>query len=255
MDYKERGLKISEAKRMSLAEFVQRASIKHNNQYNYQKVIYTNAHTKVIITCPIHGDWEQKPLVHLANGCGCPACGNIMKGIKKKEAAYKKFLLFANKKHNNKYRYIDESFNGITDKMTIICPTHGSFQQSPDVHKRAGCQRCGSGPVSEQSQKWLDSLNVCKEHREIWLTFPARRIKVDAFNPITNTVYEYWGDYWHGNPKVYNLDCINKNNKRKFRELYEETLERIELIRSVGYNLVQVWENEWLYPAKDDSSS
>lgn len=47
----------------------------HNNFYIYDKVIYKNAHDKVIITCPIHGDFEQSPNAHL-RGQGCPKCSS-----------------------------------------------------------------------------------------------------------------------------------------------------------------------------------
>ena len=254
MDFKERGKRIAEAKRMPTAEFIRRANLIHNNQYNYDKVNYVNAHTKVTIICPIHGEWNQKPIGHINDSNGCPVCGNLRKGIKKKENSYQKFLVFANKKHQGKYTYVTESFTGITEKMTIVCPVHGEFYQSPDVHKRAGCQRCGSGPVSESSQQWLDSINIPKEQREVWLEIKNKRIKVDAFDPNTNTVYEYWGDYWHGNPRTYNLKKINSNNKMKFKDLYNQTLERINLIESSGYKLVQIWEDEWLATVNNSST-
>ena len=34
--------------------------------------------TKVIIGCPIHGDFEQTPTCHL-QGQGCPECGKLQK--------------------------------------------------------------------------------------------------------------------------------------------------------------------------------
>ena len=53
--------------------FVLSAQKKHNNFYSYDKFEYINSHTKSIITCPIHGDFEQSPTNHL-NGNGCPKC-------------------------------------------------------------------------------------------------------------------------------------------------------------------------------------
>ena len=57
----------------TLKEFIQKANIKHNSFYNYSKVEYINSYTKVVITCPIHGDFEQEPNRHL-QGAGCPSC-------------------------------------------------------------------------------------------------------------------------------------------------------------------------------------
>lgn len=47
----------------------------HKGFYTYDKVNYKNSHSKVIITCPIHGDFEQSPNAHL-RGQGCPKCSN-----------------------------------------------------------------------------------------------------------------------------------------------------------------------------------
>jgi hypothetical protein len=45
-------------KKLTKEEFIQRALLIHNNKYLYDKVNYINTQTKVIITCPIHGDFE-----------------------------------------------------------------------------------------------------------------------------------------------------------------------------------------------------
>jgi very-short-patch-repair endonuclease len=53
--------------------FIKESILIHNNYYDYSKVEYINSNTKVIIKCPIHGYFQQKPREHL-NKCGCPAC-------------------------------------------------------------------------------------------------------------------------------------------------------------------------------------
>ena len=247
--YKLRGIKIAESKRMPLVDFVNRSNAIHNNKYDYRHVEYVNAHTHIRIICPLHGEFLQTPMQH-TKGSGCNTCGNVQKGLSKKKTSYAKFIEFAKIYHNNKYTYIDNSFIGITTSMKIICPAHGEFFQSPDVHKRAGCQRCGSGPISESSQQWLDSLGVSIDKREKWLTINNKRIKVDAFDPNTNTVFEYWGNYWHGNPRIYSPETLNSNNKKPFGDLYKDTTERICLIKVHGYNLIDIWEDEWLKACK-----
>lgn len=58
----------------SSAKFIEIANEKHSNLYTYEKVNYINAETKVLITCPIDGDFTQTPKSHLS-GRGCPKCG------------------------------------------------------------------------------------------------------------------------------------------------------------------------------------
>lgn len=54
-------------------EFIEDANKIHNYFFKYDKVEYINTNTKVTITCPIHGDFEQLPSAHL-KGQGCPHC-------------------------------------------------------------------------------------------------------------------------------------------------------------------------------------
>lgn len=133
--------KIGEANSLGLDKFVERCQVIHNNKYTYNNVIYENAHKHIEVLCPDHGVFKTTPMSHL-KGNGCPKCGRIQKGITKSQNAYQSFKTFAMDKHNNKYQYLDETFEGIRRHMTIICPNHGPFEQSPDLHKRSGCPHC-----------------------------------------------------------------------------------------------------------------
>ena len=59
---------------LGLDKFIEKANKIHNNKFDYSKVNYINCYTKVIITCPKHGDFLQKPQDHLHSKAGCPIC-------------------------------------------------------------------------------------------------------------------------------------------------------------------------------------
>ena len=59
----------------------------------------------------------------------------------------------------------------------------------------------------------------------------------------TNTVYEYLGDYWHGNLKVYKSDFLNKKTKKTMGELFDYTEKRFVKISEMGYNIKYIWES------------
>ena len=61
----------------SVDEFIIDAKKIHDNKYNYENVNYINATIKVIINCPIHGDFEQIPDNHLTKKYGCSKCSNL----------------------------------------------------------------------------------------------------------------------------------------------------------------------------------
>ena len=77
-------------------------------------------------------------------------------------------------------------------------------------------------------------------HRQVYIG----NYIVDGYDSKTNTVYEYLGDYWHGNPKIFKSNEYNKTNGQTFGELYEKTMKRIESLKTMGYNVVYVWESD-----------
>jgi Zn finger protein HypA/HybF involved in hydrogenase expression len=55
------------------SRFVAKCIDVHGEKYIYDKVVFKNVQEKVLITCPLHGDFVQKPRSHL-RGSGCPVC-------------------------------------------------------------------------------------------------------------------------------------------------------------------------------------
>ncbi len=62
-------------RKLTTEEFIVRSSNAHHNFYGYSKVEYRLNNSKVTITCPTHGDFDQLPFVHMQGG-GCKLCAN-----------------------------------------------------------------------------------------------------------------------------------------------------------------------------------
>ena len=58
--------------------FIKKCTEIHNGKYSYEKTHYVNNRERVIVTCPIHGDFSIMAGNHMHNGKGCPMCGNQM---------------------------------------------------------------------------------------------------------------------------------------------------------------------------------
>jgi len=65
--------KLAKDRAMSQEEFINRANKIHNGKFDYSKVVYVNSIKKVCIICPSHGEFYQKPAIHLKTR-GCPQC-------------------------------------------------------------------------------------------------------------------------------------------------------------------------------------
>ena len=61
----------------------------HPTGYTYPRFEYINAHKPAIITCDKHGDFKQKPNLHI-RGHGCPKCG--VGNISKREIEVQEFV-------------------------------------------------------------------------------------------------------------------------------------------------------------------
>ena len=121
--------------------WIKMAKAVHGRKYDYSLVDYENNRKHVTIICPIHGEFEQKPYVHLA-GKGCPKCGEISKA-KKKTLTTKKFISKAKKVHGDKYDYSQTEYKGSHEPVEIICPVHGKFSIRACDHLRGkGCGKC-----------------------------------------------------------------------------------------------------------------
>ena len=55
-------------------EWIEAARKVHGDKYDYSKVEYKNARTKVCIICPEHGEFWQTPEKHVNGSQGCPKC-------------------------------------------------------------------------------------------------------------------------------------------------------------------------------------
>ena len=66
--------------------------------------------------------------------------------------------------------------------------------------------------------------------------------KVDGFCEETNTVYEFYGCFWHGCPNCYKPNIINSKNQMDMGTLNDQTIEKRENIKSAGYNHVSIYE-------------
>ena len=135
--------------------FVDACNYIHGGRYIYDKTKYVKRNQKVIITCPEHGDFEQIPGNHLY-GYGCPVCAGVNK------LTPEIFIVKAKKVHGDKYDYsLVTGDISSHRKVTIICPEHGAFQQTPTGHLSGkGCLKCTVKKREETNTKRYGVRNV-----------------------------------------------------------------------------------------------
>lgn len=94
-------MKSAKKQTLSLEEFITKSNNIHNFKYNYNLANYKNYDLNIKIICPIHGEFEQRPGVHL-RGSGCPKCV-LSRGWKRSD-----WINFCKEKNKNSYLYFIE---------------------------------------------------------------------------------------------------------------------------------------------------
>ena len=215
--------------------FIKEAREIHGDKYDYSLVNYINTHEKVTIICSLHGPFQQRASNHL-RGIGCPKCSGRNKTTEE-------FILEANKKHNNFYDYSLVDYVDMNTRVIIICPIHGKFSQTPNHHLRGqGCNKC-RGSISKIESKFLDHIHIpnTKETRQVKIG----KKTVDGYIPETKTIVEFLGDYFHGNPEMYDENEYNETCHDTHGNLYKKTTERFCYFKSLGYTVKYIWENNY----------
>lgn len=204
---------------------------RHGDKYDYSKVEFVGMSQKVCIICPTHGEFWQTPLKHL-KGQGCKKCAYIENG-KKKRLELGDFLTKAKIIHNNKYDYSQTDYNTSHNKIKIICPEHGEFEQLPYDHIWGhGCPICGN--IYSNGEFEIYNF-LCNKLGEEKIKLHDRTIlngkEIDIFIPSKNIGIEYNGLYWHseinGKDRNYHLNKLNECNNK-------------------GINLIQIFEDEYI---------
>ena len=177
--------------------FIIKAKEIHHERYDYSKVVYINGKTDVIIGCEIHGDFGQRPEVHL-RGAGCDKCARASNSGKKTDTR-EDFIRKAKEVHGDEYGYNNVNYVNARINVDITCKIHGDFPQTPDNHLRKNyrCPSCGCTGISKpeiEVGEFIKSLGID-------IISGAKNIipnkDLDIYVPSHKMAIEFDGLYWH----------------------------------------------------------
>ena len=211
----------SETRSFSLDEAVENWRKAHGDRYDYSKVVYVNAMTKVEIICKEHGSFWQRPESH-KRGQGCIKCG--YKSIsEKKNTGLEQTIKDFKEVHGDRYDYSKVVYDKATTKVEIICEEHGSFWQAPSIHKRGhGCPKCLNNQSENLFGECLEELGYkASKQRPKWLRNPKTGypLELDYYIPELKIAFEVQGrqhykaiDHWGG---VENFQQVQERDQQK----------------------------------------
>lgn len=163
--------------RLDITYIISEFNLIHNNFYSYSKTKYTDLYPKVIITCPIHGDFNQNLLSH-KSGVGCPKC--------KSGGRYDRDYIvnLCMNKHKNQCDYTDFVYTTMMGKSEFKCNTHGYFKQRVDSHINSGCPYCSYDKIHKDKPTYVYFLHIKDNIYKIGITIDIET----RLNQLTNTL-------------------------------------------------------------------
>ncbi len=184
--------------KLTTEEFIARAKAVHGDRYDYSKVEYVNNSTPVVIICPEHGAFEQRPNNHF-NGNGCPKCARATQSAQQ-AMSQEVWIERAKRIHQNKYDYSKVAYVNNHTPISIICPIHGEFTQSPASHiSGKGCPICGmsKNKLSQEEARIRISDKLSKFPYEVVEPFVYRGDR-DTDVTIHCKIHDFtWTTSWH----------------------------------------------------------
>jgi len=215
--------------------FINKCREVHKNRYNYDFTEYKNNRLKVKIVCINHGLFEQKASSHL-EGVGCPICRN--EEIRKRFVKNKNYFLQKSKEiHGDKYDYSLVEYINNKIHVTIICPTHGKFEQTPSNHYNYGCKLCKESQGERNIMLYLEEKSIKYIRQKTFQKCKNKQVlPFDFYLPEHNICIEYDGIQHFRPVKYFGGDEKLKTTQKhdKIKNIYCEE-NNIKLIR-IKYN-------------------
>jgi hypothetical protein len=253
--------------RKSHEQFIIECKEVWNTKYTYEKTKYVDSKTKVIITCPIHGDFTTNPPDFL-NGHGCPKCKGQKTSIFNKNTKTDTLETFIDKAtlmYNNLFDYSKVIYVNSRTKILIhsnlanedflITPNkflQGDVKQKylkipkkdipNNLNKEIFVQRAVliHGNKYDYSKVEYTSVRdkvciICPEHGEFWQT-PTNHLWNSEGCPICNASK---GEIFVGNV----LSDLNLNYVRQYKINYNNKNLYIDYCVIVNNSLVFIEYN------------
>lgn len=176
------------------SEFIDRCK-QHYPNYDYSNTLYITRDKPVEVRCPIHNHIWTPLAFNLENGSAmCSKCkSDLYKKLFTK--SQEEFINKCRDIHNNEYDYSKVKYTGADNKITIICPKHGEFQQIAGNHIRGtGCPKCHRSLGENKIINYLEKYQIPFKDQYKIIYLNNKKFFIDFYLPNYNTFIEYNGE-------------------------------------------------------------
>lgn len=142
----------------------------HGDFFDYTKSVFSTSKSKIIVTCPVHGDFETSVGNHL-KGKACRRCA-VDKFVKERSLTLPEIKVRLKDLHKDSlsFPYIDLEFKNKHSLITCVCEKHGVFEKKVKnlLWKPSGCNKCGGIDRSLPTYLYIKFLG--SKHLKVGIT-------------------------------------------------------------------------------------
>lgn len=228
------------SRRTPQEEYFEKVATVHAGKYDYSESKFTRMNAMLDVRCPTHGVFSISANHHFYRRQGCGMCEQEARKARivqyrhlsaqaKIDNTAKTFFERCTAAHEGRYTYPEQVYAGAKEKIRIVCPVHGEFEQAAWAHLAGkGCQKCGAA-----DPKWEREIVAFVEGLGFSIVRSAPVLDgrhIDVYVPEHKFGIELHGLHWH---------TESKRDKDYHRQKWA-------VAQAQGVRLVQVFEDEWL---------
>lgn len=229
----------TQAKRTPAQEYFEKVAEIHAGKYDYSASVFTKMNALITIRCPEHGPVEVSANHHYYRKQGCGVCATEarrehivqyrhLSSQGKIANTARDFFARCAEAHDGKYSYPEQEYRGAKEKIRVVCPAHGEFQQAAWAHLSGkGCFACGASDPKWERELYAFLTGMGFDVQRSAPVLGKRHI--DLFIPAAQVGIELHGLRWH----------TAKHRDRLYHR------QKWEAAQAAGIRLLQVFEDEW----------
>lgn len=153
------------------------------------------------------------------------------------------FIKCAREIHGNKYDYSKVTYSKAREKVIIICPKHGDFNQTPNSHLNGcGCPKCIHEQVGIKCRITKEHFieKSKKVHGDKYdyskVVYTTNNEKVEIICPVHGSFYQFPGNHYRCGCPLCKGDKISKSKTRT----KEDFISRAKIIHGDLYDYSKV---------------
>ena len=176
-------------KKLTTEEFIARATKVHGGKFSYDKVVYKNKLSKIIVTCPNHGDYEVTATVHMLGRMPRCCANEAKKGIRTRKDT-PEYIARKQAKNNNQMFFNGSACINCGNTRRYSC-NNSCSECSVESRKKSNAKKDISARKTFRSrniyrdnqeiQNWI--FNIYKSKRKMQMDFGVK-LHVDHIVPL-----------------------------------------------------------------------